>query len=165
MSEALQIKPTDIDSKRLVIRVLYGKGGKPREVPITPHLLQRLRRFWSFHRNQKWLFPGVGRGWKSSGVTLQQAMHDCPHHMTKSSIWTAIKVAAAECGLSKTHEQVSTHTLRHSYATHLLESGIHIRQLSSYLGHSSLKPTLVYLHLTEVSDAQARAALATLPGT
>jgi integrase len=147
-----------------VVRVRHGKGGKSREVPITPVLLSRLRTFWKFHRNERWLFPGVGRGWKSSGITLRQAMHDCGHHMTKASIWSAIKVATAECGLSKTHDKISTHTLRHSYATHMLEGGTQLHQLSAYLGHSSLKPTLVYLHLTAMSEAQARQALDTLPG-
>jgi len=164
MSEALSLRPKDIDAKRLVIRVRHGKGGKPREVPITPVLLSRLRSFWKYHRNARWLFPGVGRGWKSSGLSLRQAMHDCQHHMTKSSIWSAIRIAAAECGLSKTHEKISTHTLRHSYATHMLEGGTQLHQLSAYLGHSSLKPTLVYLHLTAVSETQARQALDTLAG-
>ena len=164
LSEALSLKPKDIDGSRLVIRVRHGKGGKPREVPITSALLERLRTFWKSHRNKDWLFPGTGRGWKSSGITLRQALHDCRHHMTKASIWTAIKVATAECGLTKKHDQISTHTLRHSYATHMLEAGTQLHQLSAYLGHSSLKPTLVYLHLTAMSEAQARAALDTLPG-
>jgi len=84
--------------------------------------------------------------------------------MSKASIWTAIKIAAAESGLRKKHHQISTHTLRHSYATHMLEGGTQLHQLSAYLGHSSLKPTLLYLHLTAMSEAQARHALATLPG-
>ncbi len=84
--------------------------------------------------------------------------------MTDSSAWAAFKVAKIECGLAKKHAKLVIHTLRHSYATHLLEGGAHIRQVSAYLGHRSLKPTLVYLHLTEVSDAQARQALTTLSG-
>lgn len=162
MSEALAIKPRHIDGKRLVIRVVDGKGGKQRDVPIAPELLQRLRTFWRSHHNPDWLFPGVGRGWKSSGKTLRAAMHEARHHMTKASVWTAIKVAKAECGLSRTHEKLSTHTLRHSYATHMLEGGASVRQVAAYLGHSSLKPVMVYLHLTEVSEQQARAALSTL---
>ena len=82
--------------------------------------------------------------------------------MIKASIWVAIKVAKAECGLSRTHDKLSTHTLRHSYATHMLEAGTSVRQVAAYLGHSSLKPTMVYLHLTTVSEEQARAALKTL---
>ncbi|MEM9267927.1 MAG: site-specific integrase [Pseudomonadota bacterium] len=162
MSEALHIKPKDIDGERLLIRVVEGKGGKQREVPITPELLARLRRFWASHRNPEWLFPGTGRGWKSSCISLREALHACPHAMTKASVWTAIKVAKAECGLSRTHEKLSIHTLRHSYATHMLEAGTSVRQLAAYLGHSSLKPVMVYLHLTEISEQRARQALSTL---
>jgi integrase len=162
MSEALHIKPRHIDGERLVLRVVEGKGGKQREMPITPELLARLRRFWASHRNPEWLFPGTGRGWKSSGITLREALHACPHSMTKASVWTAIKVAKAECGLSRTHEKLCIHTLRHSYATHMLEAGTSVRQVAAYLGHSSLKPVMVYLHLTEVSEQTARNALATL---
>ena len=162
MSEALALKPQHIDGQRLVIRVVDGKGGKQREVPITPELLQRLRTFWKSHRNSEWLFPGTGRGWKSSGKSLRDALYEADHPMTKASVSAAIKVAKAECGLSRTHEKLTIHTLRHSCATHLLEAGVSVRQVSAFLGHSSLKPVLVYLHLTEVSEAQARAALQTL---
>ena len=164
MSEALSIRPGDIDGQRLVIRIVNGKGGKNREVPISPELLQRLRRFWKSHSNRRWLFPGTGRGWKSSGISLSDALHRSTHHMTKASIWTAIKVGVAESGLSRTHKKICTHTLRHSYATHMLEAGVTVRQVSAYLGHASLKPTMVYLHLTALSEEQARSALTTLPG-
>ncbi|MEO0414584.1 MAG: tyrosine-type recombinase/integrase [Verrucomicrobiota bacterium] len=162
MSEALAIKPQHIDGKRLTIRIVNGKGGKQREVPISPELLTRLRTFWKAHRNPDWLFPGVGRGWKDSGKTLPMAMHGARHHMTKASVWNAIRIAKAECGLSKKHEKLTIHTLRHSYATHMLEAGTSVRQVAAYLGHSSLKPVMVYLHLTEVSEEAARAALSTL---
>lgn len=164
MSEALHIRPKDIDGKRHVLRVKHTKGGKPREVPISPALLARLRKFWKCHRNPDWLFPGPGRGWNSSGISLKQALHDSRHPMTKASVWSAIKVAKFECGLMKHHEKICIHTLRHSYATHMLEAGTSVRQVAAYLGHASLKPTMVYLHLTEISEQKARAALATLPG-
>ena len=162
MSEALAIKPQHIDGKRMVIRIVEGKGGKQREVPISAELLTRLRTFWKAHRNPDYLFPGVGRGWKSSGRSLRQALYEARHHMTKASVWAAIKVAKAECGLSRTHEKLTIHTLRHSYATHMLEAGTSVRQVAAYLGHSSLKPVMVYLHLTEISEAKARVALDTL---
>lgn len=164
MSEALQIKPKHIDSGRMVVRVVKGKGGKSREVPISPKMLMRLRAFWKSHRNTEWLFPGTGRGWKSSGITLRQALNRSTHAMTKASVWAAINLAKTQCGLTHQHEKVSTHTLRHSYATHMLDGGTSVRQISGYLGHSSLKPTMVYLHLTEVSEAKARDVLDTLPG-
>ena len=165
MSEALHIKPRHIDGQRLVLRVVEGKGGKSREVPITPELRNRLRRFWASHRNPGWLFPGTGRGWKSSGLTLRQALARSTHHMTKASVWTALKVAKAQCGLDRTHDKLCIHTLRHSYATHMLEGGASVRQVAAYLGHSSLKPIMVYLHLTEISEQKARVALATLAGS
>ena len=162
LSEAIHIQPKDIDSARLVIRITHAKGGRQREIPITPELLSRLRTFWKAHRNPRWLFPGVGRGWKASVLSLRQALHD--HHLprSKAGIWSAIKLATIESGLHKKHSHLSCHTLRHSYATHMLEGGIQLHQLSAYLGHRSLKPTLVYLHLTDISEKKARVALTTL---
>ena len=148
----------------MVIRITDGKGGKSREVPISPDLLLRLRAFWKWHKNPHWLFPGVGRGWKSSGITLREAMHRHRKPISKGGIWTAMKIAVAESGLSKKHEKITPHTLRHSYATHMLEAGVTVKQVSSYLGHATLKPTLVYLHLTAISEEQARWALGTLAG-
>ena len=156
MSEALHIRPKDIDGKRNILRVKHTKGGKPREVPLSPALIARLRIFWKWHRNPDWLFPAPGRGWKGSNIPLKQALHDSRKPMTK--------VAKYECGLMKHHEKICIHTLRHSYATHMLEAGTSVRQVAAYLGHTTLKPTMVYLHLTEVSEEKARAALATLPG-
>lgn len=162
MSEALAIKPKHIDGKRLVIRIVDGKGGKQREVPITSKLHRYLQLFWKTHRNQDWLFPGTGRSWKSSGALLHEAMRECDHSMTKASVWSALKTAKAECGLYRHHEKLSIHTLRHSYATHMLEAGASVRQVAAYLGHSSLKQIMVYLHLTEVSDTKGREALLSL---
>jgi site-specific recombinase XerD len=73
-----------------------------------------------------------------------------------------MRVARAESGLDKKHAKITNHTLRHSYATHMLEAGVHVRQVADYLGHTTLKPTMIYLHLTEVSETQAREALNTL---
>jgi integrase len=161
MSEALGIEPKHIDGERLVIRV-KGKGGKWREVPISERLLQRLRVFWKSHGNTKWLFPGVGRGWNSSGISENEALHRCENAMTPASVWSAMNEARAESGLNKKHSKITVHTLRHSYATHMLEAGVNVRQVADYLGHTTLKPTMVYLHLTEVSEIQAREALNTL---
>lgn len=162
MSEALAIKPKHIDGERLTIRIVNGKGGKQREVPITRELLYRLRLFWKSHRNLEWLFPGMGREWKDSGLTLRQALGAHPYHMSRTSVQNAFQRAKTESGLMKRHEKLCIHTLRHSYATHMLEGGVSVRQLADYLGHSSLKPTMVYLHLTEISEEQARIALETL---
>ncbi|GAA5484869.1 tyrosine recombinase XerC [Haloferula sargassicola] len=162
LNEALHIKPVHINGERLVISIPKTKNRKAREVPITPRLLARLRTFWQCHRNPEWLFPAVGRGWKGSGITLKEAMHRSAKPMSEAAVWQAIKVAVAESGLSKKHGHISTHTLRHSFATHMLEGGASILQVGAYLGHSALKDTLRYLHVTEISDKDGRAALDTL---
>ena len=164
MSEALHVRPKDIDSRRNILRVVHTKGGKPREVPISPALIARLRTFWKWHGNRRWLFPAPGRGWKSSGISLRQALRHSKKPMTKAGVRVAIKCAKHGCGLMKQHDKACIHTLRHSYATHMLEAGTSVRQVAAYLGHTTLKPTMVYLHLTEVSEEKARAALAILPG-
>jgi integrase/recombinase XerD len=162
LSEALAIKPRHINGGRLVIYIPKSKNRNAREVPITPRLLARLRRFYASHKNPEWLFPGVGRGWNCSGTTLREAMRRCPRPMNKSAVWAAIKVAKAECGLSKKHERLCTHTLRHSYGTHMLEGGASVRQVAAYLGHRTLKEVMTYLHLTEISESKGREALETL---
>lgn len=162
LNECIGIRPKDVNGERLVIHIPKTKVHKAREVPITPRMLRRLRLFWASHRNPHWLFPGVGRGWKGSGLTIQQAMHRSAKPMSEASIWQAIKVAVAECGLSRTHEHISTHALRHSYATHMLEGGASVVQVARYLGHSSLKDTIRYLHITEISEQKGRDALETL---
>lgn len=160
--EALRIKPKHIDGQRLTIRVT-GKGNKQREVPITKDLLLRLRIFWKSHRNPEWLFPGTGCGWRDSGLTLREALRRSDHHMSCGAVESAFNIARTQAGLMKCHEKVTIHTLRHSFATHMLEAGTSVRQVAAYLGHTTLKPTMIYLHLTEISEEQARKALYTLP--
>ena len=155
LQEALQLKPTDIDSGRGVVRVRHGKGNKAREVPISPAMVGRLRAFYRCHRNPDWLFPGVGRGWKQSGISQAQAMHRSAKPMSSSALEMAKRVLRPSSGISK---HFTVHTFRHSFATHLLEDGVSIRQVSRYLGHSELKSTLVYLHVTELSEDGGRQA-------
>lgn len=153
LSEACKLKPTDIDAGRGVVRVRAGKGGKHREVPICPEMIQRLRTFWKHHRNRQWMFPGVGRGWKQKGMSQAQAMQQATVPMSSSAVQMAMRIIRANSGLTK---PFTVHTLRHSFATHLLEQGVSIRQVSRYLGHSELKSTLVYLHVTELSEEGGR---------
>jgi len=159
LSEAINLKPSDIHSSRMVIRIRKGKGGKQREVPLSNQLLLRLRLFWKSHRNPQWLFPAPGRRWKSSEFTLQQALHQGQKPMSKAAAWAAFNLAKAQCGLADKHPELRPHTLRHCYATHLLDAGVSLKQVSPLLGHASLTPTLVYLHLTEESETKARAAI------
>ena len=155
LSEAVSLKPTDIDSQRKVVRIRSGKGNKPREIPVCPAMLDRLRVFWKYHRNRDWLFPGVGRGWKQKGLKQSEAMGHSQQPMSSSAVQAAMRIIRARCGIGK---PFSVHTLRHSFATHLLEDGVSIRQVSRYLGHSDLKSTLVYLHVTELSEEGGRKA-------
>jgi integrase len=166
LGEAIHLKPGHIDSSRRVLRVVGGKGNKDREVPLTDELIGRLREFWKVHRNPEWLFPAPGRGWKRAGATMASAMHASTKPVSTSSVQAAMRATVASLGWDKRHGRrpVTCHTLRHCYATHLLDAGVSIRLVSEYLGHASLKPTLVYLHLTEVSESKAREVLAGFPG-
>lgn len=166
LGETIHLKPGHIDAARRVLRVVGGKGLKDREVPITDGLIARLRVFWKAHRNPEWIFPATGRGWKSAGRTLAQAMGRSDKPMSDASVQSAMRATVISLGWDKRHGRrpVTCHTLRHCYATHLLDAGVSVRLVSDYLGHASLKPTLVYLHLTEVSESKAREVLARFPG-
>jgi site-specific recombinase XerD len=148
LQEALYLEVSDIDSARMMIHVHRGKGAKDRYVPLPHASLERLRTHWCSHRNPRLLFPAWGRDSRSAGCS------DTP--MAKSSVQGAFRRAKAEAGIRK--RGVSVHTLRHCYATHLLEAGVNLRVIQRHLGHSSLETTMVYLHLTHkgTEDAYAR---------
>src|SRR5215472_1087619 len=153
LGEGLHLQVGDIDSARMMVHVHRGKGAKDRYVPLPSRTLKALREYWGTHRHPTWLFPATGRD-------HSQAAHaDGP--MERSSVQGALRRVVRELGLRKA---VSIHTLRHSYATHLLEAGVNIRLIQQYLGHSSLQTTMVYLHLTTVSHEQARARIEELMG-
>jgi integrase/recombinase XerD len=160
VGEACRIEVTHLDKERGVLRVLNGKGGKHREVPIAPEMLERLRTWWKQHRNARFLFPGIGRGWKEKYHDQAKALRLTTEPMSESSVQLAMKMAVADARLKK--KGVCCHTLRHSYATHLLEEGVSVRQLQVYLGHSQLETTIIYLHLTTISENKTRAALTRL---
>lgn len=166
LSEATHLKPGHIDSSRRVLRVVGGKGNKDREIPISDELIARLRAFWCVHRNPEWLFPAPGRGWMSTGNPLAHAMGRATKPMSTSSVQSAMRATVLSLGWDKRHGRrpVSCHTLRHCFATHLLDANVSVKLVSEYLGHASLKPTLVYLHLTEVSESKVRDVLARFPG-
>lgn len=159
VNEALSLRPSDIDGSRGVVRILHGKGGKAREVPICSHMLERLRRYWRFHRNPQWLFPSIGHGWKGRGLSLAEAMREGERPLSVSSIQVTLQRARADSGIKK---HFTCHSLRHSFATHLLEGGVSISQVSEYLGHSGLDSTLIYLHVTEISEHKGRGVQETL---
>lgn len=132
-SELLQLKVSNIDSQRMVLRVERGKGGHDREVPLSPTLLAALRDYYRWMRPQTYLFPGTRNGWRA----------DKP--LTARVIWDVVRFAARKAGIDK---HISPHTLRHSYATHLLEAGADLRTIQVLLGHADLSHTTVYLHLS-----------------
>jgi integrase/recombinase XerD len=147
ISEATHIGIGDIDSAHMRLHVKHGKGGKDRFVPLPAATLAMLRRFWLTHRNRTWLFPSPGRG----GAHMSTATEPLP----LNSVQMVFKAAMRECGIYKC---ASVHTLRHSYATHLLEKGVNLRLIQEYLGHKSPKTTAIYTHLTaKVQDAGYRA--------
>jgi integrase/recombinase XerD len=144
LNEALHLQVSDIDSDRMRIHVHRGKGAKDRYVPLPNATLQTLRTYWMTHRNAVWIFPSLGRGGKEGPVATTP--------MRKSSVQGALRRTLAQLNLKK---RISVHTLRHSYATHLLEAGVNIRRIQQYLGHHSLNSTMVYLHLTTQGHERA----------
>jgi site-specific recombinase XerD len=137
IQEGVHLQVQDIDSDRMMVHVRRGKGAKERYVPLPQFTLKMLRQFWRTHRHPVWLFPSP------AGSTLYPAMAIRPIHV--SSVQKAFRSALRESGIQK---KASVHTLRHSYATHLLEAGVSLRVIQAYLGHSSPKTTAIYTHLT-----------------
>jgi site-specific recombinase XerD len=144
----LNLQVGDIDSARMVVHVHRGKGAKDRFVPLPPRTLTRLRQYWATHRHPVWLFPATGRDHEQAVAAAEP--------MAPSSVHGAMKRVVQELGFRK---RVTIHTLRHSYATHLLEAGVSLRLIQQYLGHRSLQATMVYLHLTSLGQEQARATI------
>ncbi|MCX8092115.1 MAG: site-specific integrase [Verrucomicrobiae bacterium] len=156
VGEAVRLKVTDLDGASLRLHVRQGKGGKDRCVPISAAMLQELRAFWKTHRHPVWLFPAPGCAWRERATPLAQRLQQADRPMSVSAVQNAFRLARAESGI---HPQATVHTLRHCYATHLLEEGVSLRLISQYLGHQSLDVTVIYTHLTATHEGQARAAL------
>jgi len=129
-SEGTHLHVADIDGARMVVRVRNGKGGKDRYVPLAQRPLELLRAYWVAERPRPWLFPAKDRH----------------RHLDNSTVQRGFKVAVYQSGISK---NASVHTLRHSYATHLLESGVNLHLIQQNLGHKSPKTTALYMHLTQ----------------
>ncbi len=137
LGEGTSVQVADIDSARMFLHVRLGKGNKDRYVPLPARTLDLLREFWKTHRNPQWIFPAPGRG----GTGMATATRPMP----RSTLQGAFRAALKRSGI---HKRASVHTLRHSYATHLLESGVNLRLIQEYLGHSSPSTTALYTHLT-----------------
>jgi site-specific recombinase XerD len=148
LQEGLYLQVGDVDSGRMLVHVHRGKGAKDRYVPLPPTTLSTLREYWASHRNPRWIFPATGRD------HAQAAQATKP--MAIASVQGALRRVVLQL---KFRKSISIHTLRHSYATHLLEAGVNLRLIQQYLGHSSLQTTMVYLHLTSQGQEQARATI------
>lgn len=148
LQEGTHLQVPDIDSARLLLHVRRGKGGKDRYVPLPHRTLELLRRYWVTHRHPVLIFPAPGRG----GIGLSTATDPMP----RSSVQGACREALKYSGL---HKHASVHTLRHSWATHLLEAGVNLRLIQEYLGHTSPTTTSLYTHLTARAEQLASDAI------
>ena len=152
LHEALSLQVSAIDGQRLQVHVHRGKGAKDRYVPLPQETLALLRTYWKTHRNKTWLFPATGRNQKHSPWATSP--------MSRASVQGAFRNAKPRAGITKIG--VAIHTLRHSYATHLLEAGVNPRLIQRYLGHTQLETTMVYLHLTHTGHEDAYTRLNSL---
>lgn len=140
LQEGTNLKVHDIDSSRGLIHVRGGKGNKDRYVPLPERTLHLMREQWKSHRCPTWIFPARERKQRNTPATITQ-----PKPIPRSSVWFIFKNALRK---SKINKNACVHTLRHSYATHLLEAGVNLRLIQNYLGHSTPTTTAIYTHLT-----------------
>jgi len=148
-AEVARLKVTDIDSRRMVVHIRGGKGRKDRDVMLSPALLEALRTYWRGlrHKPSEWLFPG-------------NRWHTSNRPVTTKVLWTACRQAALRAGLE--HKHIHPHTLRHCFATHLLEAGADLRTIQVLLGHRDLEETTIYLHLSSKHLSATSSPLDTL---
>ena len=135
LQEGLHLQIGQIDGGRQLLHVCHGKGGKDRYVPLPQPVLDMLRQYWGTHRDPVWLFPSTHQTVKGP--------------MDASGLQRAFRAALLDSGIQK---PATVHTLRHSYATHLLEAGLNLRLIQLYLGHASPNTTAIYTHLTQPSE-------------
>jgi integrase/recombinase XerD len=139
-SETAHLKITDIDSKRMMVRITQGKGGKDRYTILSQTTLELLREYWKKYHPQEWLFPGAKE----------------KDHLSTHSIQLLFYQAKKQAGITK---PASVHTLRHSFATHLIEAGTSLHHVQLLLGHRSPTTTTVYLHVSRLNLAQVTSPL------
>jgi integrase/recombinase XerD len=149
VQEGVRLQVTDIDGERKLLHIRHPKGGSERYVPIPSHTLERLRQYWTSHRDPLWLFPAAkhSANMRHSNVT---------EPMCVSGVQKAFRAALRASGVQKL---ASVHTLRHSYATHLLEAGVNLRLIQAYLGHRSPQTTALYTHVTQPAEQLATDAI------
>lgn len=137
----------------MVIRIEKAKGKRTREVPLPAFTLKKLREYWITHRNPNLIFPAIGQGMKD-GPTASKPM-------LLSSLRDVLSKARTDL---KVPQKVTPHTLRHCYATHLLDAGVNIRMVQLFLGHANITTTCIYLHVTKNGHAQSAKIIAALFG-
>lgn len=145
LGEGLGLEVGDIDAQLRRVHVRQAKGGRDRYVPLPQPTLHHLRRFWSTHRHPQLLFPNP----TGNAATVRAATGA----MDRSGVQAALKAARIDCGI---HKRLTVHSLRHAYATHLLELGVDLRSIQVVLGHQKPETTARYAHLTEVNRQQAK---------
>src|SRR5713226_1734073 len=133
-TEATLLKVSDIDSQRMVIHIQRGKGMRDRDVPLTPKLLEALRDYWRWKKPRVYLFPS-----KTGDRNVERPISD-------KTVWNVCRAAATRAGI---HKKLGPHTLRHCFATHLLEGGADLRAVQEMLGHSDISTTQIYTHLSK----------------
>jgi site-specific recombinase XerD len=145
VSEVVRLRVGDIDAERMLLHIRSAKGQKDRLVPLSAVLLERLRAYWRDYRPGDWLFPG----------------QDPRRHLSIGSVQRMCRAAVQAAGIRK---KASMHTLRHSYATHLLEAGVDLPTLQQLLGHNQISTTVLYTHVQQPHLHNSRSPLDTLPG-
>lgn len=141
--EGAHLQVPDVDSARMLLHI-HGKSKKDRYVPLPEPTVQMLRAYWRTHRSAVWLFPAPTRH------GLQHSLANDGGSVTRSSLQSAFRRALQRTRIAK---RAHVHTLRHSYATHLLEAGVNLRIIQDNLGHGSARTTQIYTHLTEAVKA------------
>lgn len=154
LSEALGLEVSDIDGERMTLRVRDGKGAKERVVPLPKSTYALLREYWKTHQNPRLIFPALGRKYHG-GRTAQTPM-------AHSSVQGALRRILKQ--LPKIKKHATIHTLRHCYATHLIEAGVNLRIVQQYLGHASLANTMIYLHVSDLGNDDAAGRINRLMG-
>jgi site-specific recombinase XerD len=151
MSEGLNLTIHNIKGKRepRVVIVRNGKGEKDRIVPLPEATYLLLREYWASHRNPKWIFPAPGRGGNKAPTATEA--------MTGNTVQGALRRYSEKAGIYR--PGVRIHTLRHCYATHLLEAGVNVHAIQKYLGHENLTTTLLYFHLTRMGQVDNEAII------
>lgn len=152
LSECLSLTVHDIQGEEGKLMVRGGKGGRDRMVPLAREMVEDLRRYWAFHRHPVLLFPNAGRG-PCSADKLAARMRRSTGPMPVGSLQRLVVLARKEIGVP----DATVHTLRHSFATHLLEAGASLHTVQALLGHKQINTTMVYLHVTHRSEQNSRA--------